>query len=37
MIDKLLIQFHDTKEPEIELTVENSTLDANIETAVRII
>lgn len=37
MIDKLLVQFHDTNQPEEEVIEERSALDADIETAIRII
>ena len=37
MIDKLLVEFHGTSAPEIEVIQESSALDANIETAVRIL
>jgi len=37
MIDKLLVQFHDTNLPEEEVIEERSALDADIETAIRII
>lgn len=37
MIDKLLQQFHDTCEPEEEVIQDRSRLDANLETAIRII
>lgn len=37
MVDKLLVQFHDTSAPEEEVIEERSALDANKETAIRII
>lgn len=37
MIDKLLLEFHETNLPEEEIIEERSALDANIETAIRII
>jgi len=38
LVDKLLVQFHDTNEPEIEKVEEGAELmQANIETACRII
>jgi hypothetical protein len=37
LVDKLLMQFHDTNMPEEEIIEERSSLDANLETAIRII
>jgi len=37
MIDKLLEQFHDSSAPEEEVMEVRSTLEANMETAIRII
>ena len=37
MVDKFLMEFHDTNMPEEEILEEKSILDTNIETAIRII
>jgi len=37
MVEKLLVQFHDTSMPEEEVIEERLALDADIETAIRII